>query len=222
MERWLSWLEPAGFAVGLTGFLLAQVPICSALLAAVLLAAIIAAGRGLVPKDPVAGAIAAAVFGLALPLRFAPVASLVAACLAVAGLALGLRRRDRLGLVVAAICIAASAFVAWGAALALGATVPAAFDPRRALAISGGAIGVGAGLLGAGFGTLTGLPHARWLLAGCGLAVIGDPIAFLGVVAVGIVVIPSAIVRVVGSPNRIRVALAAGAPLLAAAIATAQ
>ena len=45
-----------------------------------------------------------------------------------------------------------------------------------------------------------------------------DPIAFLALCAVGCAVIPSAVVRVVGSDRRARVALAAGVPLVAAAL----
>lgn len=50
---------------------------------------------------------------------------------------------------------------------------------------------------------------------------IGAGVALLGLLAIGVAVIPSAIVRVIGSERRIGVALAAGVPLIGAALATA-
>lgn len=87
------------------------------------------------------------------------------------------------------------------------------------------AIVVGSGLLGAAFAAATGLALARWLLLAVGLvtfhAILLDPAPapLLAVLAIGIAVIPSAIVRVVPAP-RAWVGLLAGAPLVAIAVLT--
>ncbi|HSK00336.1 MAG TPA: hypothetical protein VK932_03805, partial [Kofleriaceae bacterium] len=107
-------------------------------------------------------------------------------------------------------------------------------DPSLAAVVAAtgrGAAGivVGAGLLGAAFAALTGLPSAGWLAAaialaaGHAIAVDGDPAVLLALLAVGAALVPGAIVRVAvassASRRRHAVALVAGVPLLGAALA---
>ena len=286
MERRLSWLEPAGFTVGLVGFVLAapsgtwdgsrvvlagalersasaplydllagiaahfpvgepalRVALLGAVLAAALLAGVIAAARALLPKDPVGGAIAAVVVGLALPGAL-DTPSILAGCGAVWAVAFALTRA-RGGLAAIAMCgvvLGAAPWLGVGLAVLVAIWIRPPLLPTLAglgglaIALWLGAIGalpgftpgvpadaivVGAGGIGAGFAALTGLPKARWLLAAIALAALTDPVAVLALLAIGIAVIPSAIVRVVGPDHRILVALAAGVPLVGAAIATA-
>jgi hypothetical protein len=91
------------------------------------------------------------------------------------------------------------------------------------------AIVVGAGLLGVGFGALTGLAGARWLallvaiVAGHEIVVGASAPALLALLAIGAAIVPSAIVRAAqpGQDGIRRHALAfgAGAPLVAIAAA---
>ncbi len=88
---------------------------------------------------------------------------------------------------------------------------------------------VGAGLLGVGFGALTGLPNARWLaaivlVAGAHEIIVGNAApALLAVLAIGVAIVPSAIVRAVQpqleGPRRHALAFGAGLPLLGIAAA---
>src|SRR5262249_46262178 len=107
-------------------------------------------------------------------------------------------------------------------------SLPAFAPSTHALASIGrgaGAVVLGAGLLGIGFGAITDLAFARRLAAIAGLAALhatlfdGD-IETLGVLAIGCAVIPSAVVRAAGATRRHLVALAAGVPLVAAALLT--
>jgi hypothetical protein len=93
------------------------------------------------------------------------------------------------------------------------------------------AIVVGGGLLGAAFAAITGLGSARWLAAAIGLALLHaiavdpQPAPLLALLAIGCAVVPSAVVRAVPSsqPTAARrhvVALAAGIPLILAALVT--
>jgi hypothetical protein len=91
------------------------------------------------------------------------------------------------------------------------------------------AIVVGAGLLGISFGAVTGLRSARWLAAIVALAAIHELVigssspALLALLAIGVAIIPSAIIRAT-QPNldgvrRHALAFGAGLPLLAIAAA---
>ncbi|HEY5920088.1 MAG TPA: hypothetical protein VIV11_00400 [Kofleriaceae bacterium] len=106
----------------------------------------------------------------------------------------------------------------------------AAGSLASAVAVSGrgaAVIVVGAGLIGAGFGALTALPHARWLawfvvLAGAHEIVVGGSAAvLLAVLAIGVAIIPSAIIRAtqpkLEGPRRQLLAAGAGVPLIAIA-----
>jgi hypothetical protein len=85
---------------------------------------------------------------------------------------------------------------------------------------------VGAGLLGVAFAAITNLGSARWLGAALVLAVAHavvvdhDPTTPLALLAIGCAVIPSAIVRAIGSTRRHVVVLVASAPLVGAALLT--
>lgn len=101
-----------------------------------------------------------------------------------------------------------------------------------AVAISGrgaAAVVVGAGLLGVGFGALTGLAGARWLAllvaiaAGHEIVVGASAPALLVLLAIGAAIVPSAIVRAArpaqAGLRRDALAVGAGAPLVAIALA---
>jgi hypothetical protein len=112
---------------------------------------------------------------------------------------------------------------------AIGALPPAAPDLAAVIAASGrgaAAIVVGAGLLGAAFAAITALPSARWLTLVIGLTaahaitVAHDPTPLLAVLAIGVAVIPSAIVRAAGGGRPHLVALGASLPLVTAALVT--
>ncbi len=108
----------------------------------------------------------------------------------------------------------------------------AAGSLATAVAVSGrgaAALVVGAGLLGVGFGALTGLPGARWLavlvaLTGGHAIIVGASAPVLLVLlAIGAAIVPSAIVRAtrpgLEGLRRHALALGAGVPLVAIAIA---
>lgn len=110
---------------------------------------------------------------------------------------------------------------------ASGSLPGAAGDLAAAIAASGrgaSAVVVGAGLLGAGFGALTGLPNARWLAASVLVAggheiIVGNSApALLALLAIGVAIIPSAIVRAtqpaLDGPRRHALAIGAGVPLV--------
>ncbi|HSD87958.1 MAG TPA: hypothetical protein VLB44_10610 [Kofleriaceae bacterium] len=92
------------------------------------------------------------------------------------------------------------------------------------------AIIVGAGLLGVGFGALTGLPNAAWLAALVVIAAVHDivvgnsAIVLVAVLAVAVAIVPGAIVRAAAAQGsairRNLIAVGAGVPLVAAALAT--
>jgi hypothetical protein len=172
-----------------------------------------------------------ALLGCLALLGAAPVAGLVATALVSAALwRAGVSRRILLGAVALIAVVTAASWIG-----VVGALPTVAPDLGRALA--GGARGaaavvVGAGLLGAGFGALTGLPGARTLAVALALTladgalVAGDGAApdvwLLTLLAIGVAVIPAAIVQIVGdavSPGTpsARVALGAAAPLVLAA-----
>jgi hypothetical protein len=100
----------------------------------------------------------------------------------------------------------------------------------QAIAASGrAAIVVGAGLLGVGFAALTGLRNTRWLAVIVVLAAIHEIVigssapALVALLAIGVAIIPSAIIRAT-QPNldglrRHALAFGAGVPLLAIAFA---
>jgi hypothetical protein len=132
---------------------------------------------------------------------------------AVIGFALG-----AVGALVIAGCLASPR------AAGLPAPAPSLTAMVAASGVGAAAIVIGAGLLGAAFATVTELAHARWLgvaiLLAAVHAVVFDhqPAPLLGLLAIGCAVIPSAIVRVVGSPRRNLVALVAGIPLVGGAV----
>ncbi len=91
----------------------------------------------------------------------------------------------------------------------------------------GATIVVGVGLVGIGFGAITGLAHARWLAVMIAIAaahvvlVDRQPLPMLALLAIGCAVVPSAIVRVIPVPDdrprrRHVIAALAGLPLIAA------
>lgn len=105
------------------------------------------------------------------------------------------------------------------------------FDPDLSATIAATGRGaasviVGAGLLGIAFAGVTGLPHARGLAAAIAIvalhaaAVDHAPITLVALLAPGLAVIPSGIVRAVpdGAKRRHRIAAIAGAPLIGAAL----
>jgi hypothetical protein len=245
----------AALPFGEVGFRLA---VLSAVLGAALLAGVVEAARVLLPRDPIAGIVAAillaatpafrdaagfagpgilAACGVVWMTRFAVTGCRIAAlaCAAiVAGsapwlgaalavmLVVRLARELAIGVagVAGVICI-----VLWVGAIG---SLPAVSPTTQALASIGrgaGAVVLGAGILGIGFGAVTGLAFARRLAAIAGIAAVhatlfGGDIEMLGVLAIGCAVIPSAVVRAAGSPRRHVVALAAGVPLVAAALLT--
>jgi hypothetical protein len=112
---------------------------------------------------------------------------------------------------------------------ALGSLPAAQPDLGAVVAAAGrgaGAIVVGAGILGIAFAAITNLAGARWLAAAIGLAaahaiaVDHEPITVLALLALGCAVIPSGVVRAVGSTNRHAVAGVVGIPLVGAALLT--
>jgi hypothetical protein len=126
-----------------------------------------------------------------------------------------------LGIVVVLLWFDANGSVP-GAGGSLGAAIAASGHGAAAIV-------VGAGLLGAGFGALTGLATARWLalviaIAGAHEVIVGGAApALLALLAIGVAIVPSAIVRAVqpsleGS-RRHMLAAGAGVPLVAIAAA---
>ncbi len=116
----------------------------------------------------------------------------------------------------------------WGISASgrLPAPAPSLTAMVSASGVGSSAIVIGAGLLGTAFGAVTGLPHARWLAIAIAItaahAIVIDPqpAPLLGLLAIGCAVIPSAIVRAVGSPRRTLVAVVAGVPLVGGALLT--
>jgi len=186
----MRWLEPAAFVVALAAFL--AISAClESVAAALAVPGIIYAGRALFPKDPVAGVVGAATFAVALPIGGAGAAW---------ALAFGLHRK--LPLAALAALVAVGEF---------------ALHPQLALVLPTAPVVVGAGLLGAAFGAMTGLAKAKWVLLAIAIGFV-DPGALLATCAVGIAVLPAAVVRTVGTERRELVALAAGVPLVLAAL----
>lgn len=251
--------------VGEIGFRLA---VLGAVLGALLLAGVVRAARAWLPRDPVAGAIAALLLFLAPPFRDAvatatpALLAAVGAVWAVAGAAartpaaagpaiagalaavavvvgsapwLGApllvliaawtwRARPRLVLGGAA-AIAGLAVVWWVGAI--GSLPAPAASLTAAVAASGrgaAAVVIGGGLLGLAFAAATRLPVSGWFAGAAALAVAhaiaidSEPAPLLGLLAIGCAVIPSAVVRAFGSDHPQRVAAAAGAPLVLAAL----
>jgi len=91
------------------------------------------------------------------------------------------------------------------------------------------AIVVGAGLVGVGFGVLTGLRHTRWLALAVLFVAIHEVVigstapALVSLLAIGVAIIPSAIIRAtqpsLEGARRHALAFGAGVPLLAIALA---
>jgi hypothetical protein len=161
--------------------------------------------------------------------------ALGAAATALVALALGRAGMKPRLLAIAGITLAALAGLLWLGAIGGWPTV--AFDLGRVLV--GGSRGaaavlVGAGLLGIGFGALTGLPGARLLalallvtlVEGALIEAPGDApdLRLLALLAIAVAVIPAAIVRVVGAAlserRRALLALGAAVPLGLAAVLT--
>jgi len=70
--------------------------------------------------------------------------------------------------------------------------------PTPSIEMPAAPILVGVGVVGALFGGFTGLPGARWLALGmlaCGL--LGEPVALLGLAAIAVAIVPSAVARAV-------------------------
>jgi hypothetical protein len=143
-------------------------------------------------------------------------------------------RRDMLALAIAALGLAVVAlwFDAAGA-------LPGASSHMGIGLLAAGrgsaAIVLGAGLIGAAFGALTSLPRARGVFALLGVALAHEVVfggaasALLAIAAVGLAILPSAVVRVAASPSvdrasdrfkRHALAVAAGVPLVGVAAAT--
>lgn len=246
MERTLPWLEAVTFGAALVVLVLTTPDgpgafgvvdggtWIRAVLAAVTLAGVVACARVLVPRDPVAGVVGAALLVLAPPFRLTAVAGSIpaiaaaAACVWAAAFVIGHARAPSPRHRAAAIAAIALALVAWVAAARARTSVvdPSLTALVAATGVGSAAVVVGAGLLGVTFGAVTGLPHARLLALAVAIvtahAIVFDhqPAALLALLAAGVAVIPSAIVRVVGSPRRTLVALGAGVPLVIAALLT--
>jgi hypothetical protein len=141
------------------------------------------------------------------------------------------RPQARVAMAIGGVLVAA--IVMWAGAEGSWPTV--APDLASAIAATGAgsaSIVVGAGLLGVAFGVATGLAHAKrfGVIAMATMAAVvlvggHDPMPVLAVMAVGVGVLPAAVVRVVGAsdekPDRRHwIALVAGVPLVGAALAT--
>ena len=229
-----------------------RVQLLGALLGALTAVGVLEAARVLVPKHPFAAIAGIVVLVLAPPFRESSPA-LLAACGTVWALA---RVGTLRGLAACAIVVgsepylglALTALIAWktprdewplGLAI-IGTTAIALWlgadgrlpglHPSLAAAIAetqGGAIVVGAGLLGLGFGALTGLPRARELavvtlvVALDEILVGGAGTTLLATLAIGIAVLPAAIVRAAAPSTSAKgalVAAAAAVPLAGAAL----
>lgn len=241
----------------------------NAVLGVVVLLGVARASRALLPKDPVAGYVAALALMIAPPFRDAagfPGPSMLAAAGAIWATAFAIEHarqptRARAWSTLAAIGVVIGSAPWLG--LALGAFAIAWLRPTRdTLALGLGAIGicivawwlgaegsvpeldvdlattlaaagrgsasviVGAGLLGIAFAGVTGLPHARGLAAAIAIvalhAAVVDhaPVLVVAMLAPGLAVIPSGIVRAVpdGAQRRHLIAAIAGAPLIGAAL----
>lgn len=141
-----------------------------------------------------------------------------------------MRRVDPLHIVsavVAAVGIAAAGRlvfprdpVAWlvGLVAYAAALQEFAYHAAQPLTLPTNAVVVGGGLMGAAFGTITGLPKAKWVLVAIAVSFI-DPVTLLATCGLGLAVIPAAVVRTVGSERRNLVALATGVPIVLATLA---
>ncbi|HSN27553.1 MAG TPA: hypothetical protein VLT45_14770, partial [Kofleriaceae bacterium] len=232
--------------VGEVGF---RTQLLGALLGALTAVGVLEAARVLVPKDPFAAIAGIVVLVLAPPFRESTPA-LLAACGTVWALA---RCGTLAGLAACAIVVgsapylglALTALIAWktprdewpvGLAI-IGATAIALWlgaegrlpgvHPSLALAIretQAGAIVVGAGLVGIGFGALTGLPRARELAVVALVVALNEVLVggagatLLATLAIGVAVLPAAIVRAAGTDKRTLVAALAAVPLAGAAL----
>jgi hypothetical protein len=252
-----------------------RIGLLAALLGACTLAGVVALAGALLPKDPVAGVIAALLLALAPGFReaaaFAAPSMLAGAgCVWAIAFATSFSRdRDaRAAMSALAACAVVIGSAPWlGAALAIAIVVGLARAGARRdlLAIGVGAIGlvivllwigatgalpgrggslvalaaggrgagaivVGAGLLGAAFAALTGLPRASWLGAAIVIALVHEVIAganavvVLPLLAAAAAIVPGAVVRVAASTQtgwrRHAITAAASVPLLAVAALT--
>ena len=226
-----------------------RVQLLGALLGALTAVGVLEAARVLVPKDPFAAVAGIVVLVLAPPFRESSPA-LLAACgtvwaLARCGTLVGLAAcaivvgsEPYLGLVLTALIAWKTPRDEWPLGLAIIGTTAIALwlgaegrlpglHPSLAAAIAvtqGGAIVVGAGLIGLGFGALTGLPRARELavvtlvVALDEILVGGAGTTLLATLAIGIAVLPAAIVRAAATEKRTLVAALAAVPLAGAAL----
>ncbi|MBV8758188.1 MAG: DUF2723 domain-containing protein, partial [Deltaproteobacteria bacterium] len=229
-----------------------RVALLGALLGALTAVGVLEAARVLVPKDPFAAIAGIVVLVLAPPFRESSPA-LLAACGTVWALA---RAGTLAGLASCAIVVGSAPVLGLVLAVPIGRKTPRedrplglailgmtaialwlgaegrlpGIHPSLARAIAetqGGAIVVGAGLIGIGFGALTGLPRARELtviaviVAAYELVVGGAGTTLLATLAIGIAVLPAAIVRAAGpstDARRTLVAIVAAVPLAGAAL----
>jgi len=217
-----------------------RVALLGALLGALTAVGVLEAARVLVPKDPFAAIAGIVVLVLAPPFRESSPA-LLAACGTVWALA---RAGTLAGLASCAIVVGSAPVLGLVLAVPIGRKTPRedrplglailgmtaialwlgaegrlpGIHPSLARAIAetqGGAIVVGAGLIGIGFGALTGLPRARELtviaviVAAYELVVGGAGTTLLATLAIGIAVLPAAIVRAAGPSTDARRTLVA-------------
>lgn len=138
---------------------------------------------------------------------------------------LGKRGIDRSVLALAIAALGVLAIVLWATAIGPFPSPSSSFAALVAGTANGAAsVVIGSGLLGVAFGAATGLPSARWLggivVATAAAAILAEPspAPLLAVLAVGVAVIPSAIVRAVSAQRRSLVTLGAGVPLVAMAL----
>ena len=184
------------------------------------LAAAIAHARQPTPRR---GAFALAMVGLVIgsaPWLGAALATTLVAWLARAGAG-----RDRLVLGVGVL--GALIVVFW---LGAAGRIPGPASSLSAMVAASGqgaaAVVIGSGLLGAAFAAATGLPAARWLALVIALALVHaivvdpGPTPLLALLAIGMAIIPSAIVRALPASRRELLTVAAGAPLVGAALVT--
>lgn len=183
------------------------------------------AGATLHRRTRTVRAMTLALVGTAAVLGSAPWLGLALAIVVIASLARGGARRDHLALGAGALGLA---LIAWWLGALGGLPEP---DPSlTAMVASSGrgaaAVVIGTGMLGAAFGAATGLAPARWLaltivLVGAHAVVVDpSPAPVLAVFAIGCAIVPSAIARVLPGDRRSWIVLAAGAPLVGAALVT--
>jgi hypothetical protein len=202
-----------------------------AIAGAVVLALVVVAARQLLPREPVGGALGAIVLALAPPFRDAVAFDLTSVCAAAAAIAIviaigSVRANERrMAGAFAAAAIVALALAISGVLGPLPPIMPGLAAIVTATGRGAATIVVAAGLLGASFGSLTGLRGARVVLGAIAIgAIIGLGVPLLGILAIGAAIVPAAIVRATlpdaAGIRRHLITLATGIPLIAGSAIT--